>query len=185
MSGADPAWEEIYRPEKRNRLNLPVYPFDPKRCWLTVDTGYAAGEAPHSEMKEISHPLLDRLAVSSFNQDVYITEFSIERRWELSEHRVAGSYLPPGTTYLEMIRAIWNLERPGQPVELKEVLFIAPLIVAERESRQVQTIVKTETDPLEFLIVSPAGTGSGVDPARGRKNCRRPAWRTTGTFFKS
>ncbi len=36
ISGADIAWELLYKGEKMRRINLPTYPFERYRCWLDI-----------------------------------------------------------------------------------------------------------------------------------------------------
>jgi acyl transferase domain-containing protein len=35
-NGADIKWDRLYRQQKRQRLNLPAYAFERKRCWLNI-----------------------------------------------------------------------------------------------------------------------------------------------------
>ncbi|HEX3046696.1 MAG TPA: SDR family NAD(P)-dependent oxidoreductase [Bacillota bacterium] len=42
--GADIAWEELYQNENLYRVSLPVYQFEPKRCWMNIPEGSIEAE---------------------------------------------------------------------------------------------------------------------------------------------
>ncbi|MCU0288096.1 MAG: amino acid adenylation domain-containing protein, partial [Acidobacteria bacterium] len=68
----------------------------------------------------------------------YITHFSLEKHWPLKDHMTNdGIGLLPGTTYLEMARAAWESYAGSGPVEISDVNFVAPMMVKEKESREV------------------------------------------------
>ncbi|MFC4101265.1 type I polyketide synthase [Paenibacillus xanthanilyticus] len=42
--GANLDWEKLYRRERRGRIRLPLYPFDPHRCWLNIPSASAGAQ---------------------------------------------------------------------------------------------------------------------------------------------
>ena len=64
--------------------------------------------------------------------------------WVLSEHKIQGHYVLPGTAYIEMIREVINLIVNEETVTLKDLVFISPLIVEPEETKDVQIIIKEE-----------------------------------------
>ncbi|MFB9328391.1 SDR family NAD(P)-dependent oxidoreductase [Paenibacillus aurantiacus] len=49
VRGSDLDWNRLYRREKRNRIRLPLYPFDPHRCWLNIPAAPVASSTSDSE----------------------------------------------------------------------------------------------------------------------------------------
>ncbi len=150
IRGAEIDWEELYQGETRCKISIPTYPFERKRYWLEAVTP----ETKNHVEKEIKHPLLDRCLAESIDRKTFITGFSVDRHWVLSEHKVGELYVVPGTTYLEIVREAVTTYGFIDAIELKDIIFISPLAVAEDEVREVQTIIKEEKDFLEFVVAS-------------------------------
>jgi acyl transferase domain-containing protein/acyl carrier protein len=165
-------------PPAGRRIPLPTYPFRGRRHWMDVP----ADDAPRTRGRG-PHPLLDRELLRSAGQTVFGTELSTERHWVLSEHRLLGEALVPGTTYLEMGRAATGLHL-GRPVTvLRDVVFLVPLMVPDGESRTVHVTVRdvpagdgsggaADTEA-EFTIAShDPGTGGWTSHVHGRAGSR-------------
>lgn len=151
VHGGQVYWEELYKDNCRKKVLLPVYPFERKRCWVSEPKP----KQPHiAEKTEILHPLLESRIIESMDADIYETVYSVGKHWVLNEHRVAGSCVVPGTTYLELAREIGNQYYRGEAIELKDILFLSPLIVNGDEHRRVQTIVRNKVDFIEFEVIS-------------------------------
>jgi 3-oxoacyl-(acyl-carrier-protein) synthase/acyl carrier protein/NAD(P)-dependent dehydrogenase (short-subunit alcohol dehydrogenase family) len=158
-------WERLYKGQKPGKVILPVYPFERKRCWVEDDKQANTYKA---EMSRILHPLLERRLVESMEADIFETVYTVDKHWVLNEHRVAGSCVVPGTTYLELAREIGRQYFNDSFIELENILFISPLIVDDNEEKRVQTIVKVKNDFLEFEVASrEKETGSWIKHAEG------------------
>ncbi|MFF4383533.1 SDR family NAD(P)-dependent oxidoreductase [Kitasatospora sp. NPDC001547] len=150
LAGARPGWTAYFAQQQRRRIPLPTYPFQRKRYWLEPQVPQAA--VRHTPGP---HPLLDQVLLRTMGQSVFLTEFSLERHWVLSEHKLLSEAIVPGTTYLEMARAAASLHF-GRPVtELRDVTFLVPLLVQEGIPRTAHTTVR-ELDDLqaEFTVAS-------------------------------
>jgi acyl transferase domain-containing protein len=107
------------------------------------------------------HPLLAGHVSSNPAQPdekVFSNELSIQRYWVLNEHKFqGGEAVIPGTTYLEMARAAFDSGNQGIPVELRDVIFIAPLEVRPSERKPVRLRLKEGKEVSEFVIESRQG----------------------------
>lgn len=162
VKGAVIDWGEIYINRNYTKVSLPTYLFEEKRCWLTIPAGskkkqISLGQTTNSSY---NHPLIDQFIVESVTQDIYITDFRVDRHWVLKEHNIIGKYLVPGTAYLEMARECGSKYFEGKNLEFKNVVFLNSLVVDEGESKQIQTIIKKNEGYLEFII---AGREDNVD----------------------
>ncbi|MEV6584069.1 SDR family NAD(P)-dependent oxidoreductase, partial [Streptomyces sp. NPDC051582] len=145
-----PHWPTYHNHQQRHHIPLPTYPFQHKHYWLEPQTPKAV--VRHTPGP---HPLLDQVLLRSAGQSVFLTEFSLERHWVLSEHKLLGEAIVPGTTYLEMARAAAS-EHFARPVtELRDVTFLVPLLVQDGLPRTAHTTVR-EIDNLraEFTVAS-------------------------------
>ncbi|MFD8379994.1 SDR family NAD(P)-dependent oxidoreductase [Streptomyces sp. NPDC059679] len=107
------------------------------------------------------HPLLDQTLLKSMGQSVFLTEFTPERQWVLSEHKLLNESIVPGTTYLEMARAAAS-EHFGRPAtEIEDVHFLTPMLVRAEERRTAHTTIReTGNGTAEFAVAS-QGPGGG------------------------
>jgi amino acid adenylation domain-containing protein len=147
------------------------------------EVGMAAAAAGRDATPAV-HPLLDRCLVATPERAAWATDLAVERHWVLAEHRILGRPTVPGTTYLEMARAAYAQLDPGSvsdvsevsEVELREVAFLQPLVVAAGERVEALTLLDRAVDGYAFRVVSrpPDGEDGGW-----REHCRgkvgRPA----------
>jgi len=104
------------------------------------------------------HPLLDRRLET--DGAVYATDFSPARHWVLAEHRILGTPAVPGTAWLEMARAAFALEAGAGAVELRDVAFVSPLLVAEGDRRETRIVLEPHREGTEgsaFRVISRTG----------------------------
>lgn len=134
---------------------------------MAVDAARARGQidpqapahqsASASQYRELAHPLFDRFMVDEHGAEIYATRLAGNKRWVLTEHRVAGKPTLPGTAYLELARAAFEAHLATvAAVELRDVSFRSPLIAAEDAEPEVRTILRPtgKGDECEFTIES-------------------------------
>ncbi|MEY4581579.1 MAG: hypothetical protein RL701_6282, partial [Pseudomonadota bacterium] len=108
-------------------------------AWRDVGMAEAArhGQAPSAvPSKRCAHPAIDGYS-DEHSGRVFVTEFSCEKHWLLSEHRIknAGALLP-GTAFVELARAAFSVGRDEtHGVELTNLMFLSPFQVAANETR--------------------------------------------------
>ncbi len=102
------------------------------------------------------HVLLGAPVAVTAGQEVHVAEFSPERQWVLSEHKIAEQPIVPGTTYLEMARAAFAHHAQDQPICIHQAVFPVPLIIQEGKSRNVLTVLSKSGDAFSFRVVSKA-----------------------------
>lgn len=101
-----------------------------------------------------AHPLFDACISASAEREVYLSRFSPETHWILSEHLIDGQPTVPGTTYLEMARAAFHHRAPDAEVALRDVVFVQPLIIPHGQRRDVFTILEQRSGASAFRIMS-------------------------------
>jgi acyl transferase domain-containing protein len=147
--------------------------------------GPTAGSAAPTAAERLDiHPLLDRCLRENAEEAVYETDFSAGRHWPLAEHKILGRPALPGTSYLEMARAAFEHHaaafeaRVAAAVELREVLFLTPLVLDEQEIRTVRLTLTREPDGFGFRISSrlPATGDRVADPAAAAGERDEAAW---------
>ncbi|NOU64363.1 SDR family NAD(P)-dependent oxidoreductase [Paenibacillus sp. LMG 31461] len=164
IQGADLDWEKLFHTGDYNRVSLPTYLFEAKRCWLSIPERSKTRNTSEIQVKGESydHPLLDQLAIKSMSQDIYLTNFNVSKHWVLKEHNIMGKYLLPGTAYLEMLTELGFVYFKGV-VEFRNVIFLNSLVVDESETKEIQTIITKNKDYLMFTIAGKSEVKSGED----------------------
>ncbi|HLV33458.1 MAG TPA: type I polyketide synthase [Spirillospora sp.] len=160
-SGAEIRWEAIY-PEGGRIVSLPPYPWQRERYWVDLPAagrrafvGASAGE------------LLGQRLHSPLLQDtVFETYLSVQHPNFLADHRVLGSVILSGTTFLEMASEAAAAALGTEGIALHDFLIQSPLILPEDAERTVQVIVKAG-EPASIEIYSLQDDGSWQQHAAG------------------
>ena len=96
------------------------------------------------------HPLLRERLLDTPQAIVYASEFSLQREWVLSEHKlkVGGEFkgLLPGTGYMEMAAAAFTHGLLQGAIEFHDVFFLVPLMLGSSETREVRVQLKRESE---------------------------------------
>ncbi|MBW7475086.1 SDR family NAD(P)-dependent oxidoreductase [Paenibacillus oenotherae] len=146
IGGADLRWFEILRGQY-DKCSIPTYPLERKRFWASPRK-FADSSA------SMSSDLLHRLVSDSVNGLVFETVFDTRKHWVLSEHKILGRYVVPGTTYLEMVTQACRTF--GAMFSYRNILFHSPLILNDDSRMLVQTTV-TKPDAnneVKFTVAS-------------------------------
>ena len=152
INGSDIEWDLIYRGSDNKRVNLPTYPFSKNTCWVLPSTELDKKE-PKSD-REIHHPLIKVCLAQSYDRITYLSIFDVDKDWIINEHKVAGSFVMPGTAFIEMISEILNRHYYNWDYQLKNILFISPLVAKVGEKVEAHTILELNNEIFRFSVSS-------------------------------
>lgn len=148
--GAFIDWNDLYRSEVK-KIHLPGYCFRKERHW--IDPVSRRAEKQYEDQTGFS-PLLEECLAESMEQNIYQTQFQVNKHWVLHEHRIKNKCILPGTAYIEMALKAAEKYYGSNRIILKDFLLISPLIAAEDKTAVVQTILKKEGDFASIVIAS-------------------------------
>ncbi|MFF4503026.1 SDR family NAD(P)-dependent oxidoreductase [Streptomyces sp. NPDC001401] len=138
--GAEVDWATLFADVSAAPVNLPTYPFQRRRYWLTPAaprTGAATPTAPGG--RQLDHPLLSTvLHLAGTDEYVLTGRLSHEAQPWLGDHLVTGAALLPGTAFVELARCAG--EKVGRPV-LAELGVSAPLVTPAHGDIALQVAV--------------------------------------------
>ncbi len=164
VQGANPAWAGELRAfalrtgRQWHRCSLPAYPFEPDRCWVEPST--TAASSLIKTYADFGHPLIDTCLLDSHSFYCYQTRLSATTHWVLSEHRIHGSYVLPGTCYLEMFVEIASRlvsrtgAKQGLPLFINRLQFLKPFAIGADEQRDLHVQVNVDDGNLQLRAVS-------------------------------
>jgi non-ribosomal peptide synthase protein (TIGR01720 family) len=121
------------------------------RHHLRHDAAVPAGQA-------VGHPLVERHVLASADRHVFHSCFAVKSHWVLDEHRILGTAVVPGATYLEMARAALAGAVGGGPVEISNVYFLTPLRVQDDDARTVRVVLDRSEEGYDFCVESASTT---------------------------
>ncbi|AIQ66839.1 SDR family NAD(P)-dependent oxidoreductase [Paenibacillus graminis] len=154
VRGAEVNWNLFYEGEGRLKISLPIYPFERIRYWANPKKSTIKN---HSEVLEYIHPLVQRCVAETKDQQIYETEFSMQDHWVLSDHKIMGHYVLPGTTYVEIARVVGFRYFRTNQLEIRDLFYMSPLVVKENEKKCMQIIVTKEKNHLKCVMASREG----------------------------
>ncbi|MDE0127419.1 MAG: SDR family NAD(P)-dependent oxidoreductase, partial [Bryobacterales bacterium] len=155
-AGLNIAFEGLFVGERRQRVSLPVYPFQRERYWVS----------PSGRPQAASGHVL--LGVQRESPD---GEHSFERRlnsrnpgW-LADHRVLGEVVAPGAIYAAQVAEALRETHHGVAVLLKESAITLPMVLSDEGDRLVQVVLGEDG---AWKVVSKDETGRWQTHAEGR-----------------
>jgi acyl transferase domain-containing protein/NADPH:quinone reductase-like Zn-dependent oxidoreductase/thioesterase domain-containing protein/NADP-dependent 3-hydroxy acid dehydrogenase YdfG/acyl carrier protein len=121
------------------------------------------------------HPWLEQRR-SDGSGTVFTAEFSRSRHWLLDEHRIgAGCSILPGTGFLELACAGLLEVDAAAAIEISRVIFQAPFVVADVESRELSLTLRPAESGWDFQIQSDRGRVTHVTGCVAACKAERPA----------
>lgn len=152
LQGAMLNWPSFYQAGAHHRVSLPTYPFEAKRCWVSLSEA-----ATQRGERKVNHPLVDCVLADSYDRTIFMTRFDVDKHWVLNEHIIDGNYIIPGTTYVEMASALATSYLGYDAVELQKVIFLQPVIVEPQSPRDIQLVMIHEGTFERFIVTAQQG----------------------------
>ncbi|MHC5907886.1 beta-ketoacyl synthase N-terminal-like domain-containing protein, partial [Streptomyces sp. S6] len=176
--GAPVDWTKVL--PAAERTELPTYAFQHERYWPKTVTA-TGGDASSLGLGSLAHPLLSAVVELADGAGVVCTGLlSVRTHPWLTDHRVGGVTLLPGTGFVELAVQAGDLVGSGV---LEELTLQAPLIVPDGGAGvQVQVAVGTEeTGGRRSVEVYSRTDGAGETWIRHASGVLAPAGRTVDT----
>lgn len=101
------------------------------------------------EYQPASHPLLDRRITGHGEDLVFTATIGPDFHWVVTEHRIAGEAVLPGTAYAELIRAAFVAAQDAELVEISDLVFAKPLRI---DGRRELRVIGREQQPGVFDV---------------------------------
>jgi surfactin family lipopeptide synthetase A len=143
LKGADVSWEAFHGPSIPQKVSLPGYPFEKKRCWVNVRTKDPAEEPVNTSYgRTFPNIFLSNCIVDTPTAAVYANTVN-EQVWLLNEHRVLNRPTMVGAAYLQMACEAGQNHCQGLPLRFEDFYLLQPLAVEEGKEMEVLTSITT------------------------------------------
>ena len=149
VKGRDINWDQIYPSGKFKKISLPTYSFERNRCWIKFPT-----EKQRQEKKENTVPLLGKCIERTDNQTIFLAELSMEKTWELAEHKILDRNALPGVCYLEIAAEAFKSLTGSDSFKMENIFFLEPLAILHNETKELMTVMRKENSCFNFSIKS-------------------------------
>ncbi|MGD9364366.1 MAG: SDR family NAD(P)-dependent oxidoreductase [Desulfobacteraceae bacterium] len=121
-------WKTLYGKWPGNRIPLPTYPFEKVRHWLPLAHD-GEKQVDGTPTAKVWGPMIDeRISDQEFSKTFRGGEFY------LTNHRVQGRMILPGTAYLEMALEAGEICLQEKIGRIDQVVWLNPLIVSGEEA---------------------------------------------------
>ncbi|MFH8953505.1 type I polyketide synthase, partial [Streptomyces albidoflavus] len=138
LHGLTPDWARVL-PAAR-RVALPTYAFQHERYWPR-GAALRTGDASRFGQSAAGHPLLGAAVLLARGDGAVLTgRLALDTHPWLTDHRVTGRAVVPGTALLEM--AVRAGDQVGCP-QVEELTLEAPMVLPETGGLQVQVAVES------------------------------------------
>ncbi len=105
-----------------------------------------------------AHPLLGTGVVAPGGESVFHVQYDPRTHWILDEHRLkTGTAIVPGTGYIEICRAAAECVLGSGPIEIRDLVFLAPLEVADGERKDVRISLRAGAGAHAFSVSTAQG----------------------------
>jgi acyl transferase domain-containing protein/acyl carrier protein len=159
-AGVQLDWDALHGGQPRQRVSLPPYAFVRERCW--PEAAHEVSISPHlnivgSRPTEEQHPLLGRrqqAAVLQAGERLFEAQLQATSPAYLTDHRVYGQAIVPGTAFVEMALAAGATLTPAHPTVADMIVYQA-LPLADNSSVTVQLLLTpSEAESYTFQLWS-------------------------------
>jgi len=162
VNGVKLDWDAFYRDisSEISRVQLPTYPFQRRRYWITDDnqeplpvkiTDGRIGD------KVLLHPLLGQRLRSALKDIQFENALTSTNPPFIADHQIFGAVVVPGTAYLEMALAATEIVFGEGTHQLENVTFKEALILSDSSDDEqiIQFLLTPDgSDKASFQVVS-------------------------------
>ncbi|MFB7085171.1 SDR family NAD(P)-dependent oxidoreductase [Streptomyces sp. NPDC056296] len=149
VHGAEPDWSAVAEGRRTRQVPLPSYAF--QREWYWLDSTATGADVTSAGLAATDHSLLGAAMVRADSGEAVLTgRLSAGTHAWLTDHRVGGRLLFPGTGHLELAL------RAGSEVghgDVGELTLHAPLVVPDHGAVQVQAVVGPPGETTRSLTI--------------------------------
>jgi len=147
VKGAEIDWFGFDREYERRRLQLPSYPFQRERYWLTLSEPQrlATFSSAHTARNEAAHPLLGhRLRLPLSQKSRFEQELDLGLLPMLADHKVHGTPLLPAAAYVEIALAAAAGSLGPAPYVVEDFDILRALALAPERPQLTHTFLMSE-----------------------------------------
>ena len=161
VEGLDVDWRALY--SRDAALRLPLYPWQRERHWFEPVAGTTPAAIP---IADDPHPLLlHRVAAARPTWETRLAQ--PELAW-LDDHVIQSVPVFPGAGYVEMALAAARRLHPHGALVLRDIEFLRPLVLTERNAITMQIAVDPDTGRFEIHSRHTEGGPEWTQHAKGR-----------------
>ncbi len=155
--GRDPVWSAVN--PAGQKVRGPAVPYQRSRYWMA---DHASPRARRAVETEPASGLIDRVTRSPLLRGtLFEASLSLATHPFLADHVVLGQVVVPGACHLAVLFEAAALSDPDQGVEIRDLVFPAPLVLPEHGARRLQLLLRSPSDDgwSEFELISLEGQG--------------------------
>lgn len=146
-------WKGFDRGHSRRLVNLPTYPFQRERHWLTTRQQAAPAEHPTLRSERVRSP--------GITHQVFQSRVSARNPAFLQHHQICGRVIFPATAYVELVlsgaRSLWS----GTDIQIDDLVLHEALVLDEGSETLVQVLFHAK-EATSFEVFSAPAQPEGI-----------------------
>ncbi|MFD8385635.1 SDR family NAD(P)-dependent oxidoreductase [Streptomyces sp. NPDC059679] len=107
--------------------------------------------------EDVDLTLLDRRVHDRTSDIIYSTTLDPDAHWVLTDHRIAGRAVLPGTYCLEVVHEAFSAAVGGDTVEISDIVFFGPIAIPDQ--RELRVVLRENGDGYDVTILTSPLTG--------------------------
>lgn len=139
--------------------------------WDEVGMAIESSTPAQVETRPEYETLADSIFAGRFSerdQRTYVAYLSASNHWIVGEHKLLGNPTLVGTAYLELARAAFAQQSSNQPIEIRDVVFMGPLMLAPGEKKELHVVLRPAGEIFDFQIKSKSADATWQHHAVGK-----------------
>lgn len=145
--GAVVNWLEFQKMNDGKIVSFPSYAYSKKMYWAVPKIGISS-----NLIQKQLHPLVHMVKADSIDRIIFESKFMSDSSWILTDHKMEGMSIIPGTAYVEMAREAASHFLNEEQVSLTDVIFYMPVVLEEGNEVTLQIVINKKEQ--SFVICS-------------------------------
>jgi polyketide synthase 12 len=137
-TGTDVTWPTLLGQPSNSHVDLPTYPFQHQRYWLST-LGPQSGDPASLGLGSADHAFLRATTRLPDGTQLFTGRLSLETHPWLAHHAVLGTVILPGTAFIDLV--LHAAHRVGFPT-IDDLTLQAPLTFGDADARLLQVAVE-------------------------------------------
>lgn len=149
VNGGSIDFKQLDKKYTRQKVNLPLYPFQRKTYEVKQQPGRLINEND-------AHPLIGKQIISpAFSNSIVFESIYSAKTNFLKEHVIFSKMISPAAAHLSKVCSCIHEAFGSFQLTVEDINFNIPLVVENNQKRNVQVIIEKQIDrPMPFQIIS-------------------------------
>lgn len=164
LAGEEVDWSEVYREFDGGVVSLPTPPKNPVSCWFSQNMSAVKQRGTERE----PHWLADDIQKESHKVFKCVTALTSESNPVISDHKVLGEHVLPGTAYIEIIHEMMKDRLEDRILHICGLELLQPIRACADHPTVVETTARLQDDGSYEITICSVDSLTGIKESHGQ-----------------